>query len=189
MTSLGLKDVLNPSSRMIEDKIQDQPGSAIAGIIEGTRPMLVEVQALVCPTSFGMPRRQATGMDHNRLSMLLAVLEKKVGMQLSSFDAYINVAGGFKLIEPASDLSVVLAIASSFKNIPLDSSTVVFGEVGLTGEVRSVVQMEKRIVESHRLGFKRCIVPRQSKDLTFDLKGKIDIIEVATVEEALNSAF
>jgi len=189
MTSGGLTDVLNPSGRMIQDKIHDQPGSAIAGIIEGTRPMLVEVQALVCPTSYGMPRRQATGMDYNRLAMLLAVLEKKVGMQLSLFDAYINVAGGFKLIEPASDLGVVLAIASSFKNVPLDSSTIVFGEVGLTGEVRSVVQMEKRIMEGHRLGFRRCIVPRQSRDLPSELRNNMDIVEVSTVEEALESAF
>ncbi|NMA66068.1 MAG: DNA repair protein RadA [Clostridiaceae bacterium] len=189
MTSTGLKDVLNPSGRMIQDKSQDQAGSAIVGVIEGTRPMLIEVQALVCPTSFGMPRRQATGMDYNRLSMLMAVLEKKVGMQLSSFDAYLNVVGGFKLIEPASDLGVVLAIASSFKNLPLDSSTVVFGEVGLTGEVRSVVQMEKRLIESQRLGFKRCIVPKQSKDILQELRSEMDIIEVSTVEEALNAVF
>ncbi len=189
MGETGLVDVINPSSRMLQHKNRDQAGSVIAGIIEGTRPMLVEVQALVCPTNFGMARRQANGMDYNRLSMLLAVLEKKVGMQLSSFDAYLNVVGGFKLVEPASDLGVVLAIASSFKNSPVDSLTVIFGEVGLTGEVRPVNQMEKRLAESHRLGFKRCIIPEGSKILPKELVDEMEIVEVSTVEEAINAAF
>ncbi|MCX7773676.1 MAG: DNA repair protein RadA [Clostridia bacterium] len=183
----GLVDVSNPSSLMLEGRSRDQAGSAVVGLMEGTRPMLVEVQALVCATSFGMPRRQATGMDYNRLSMLMAVLEKKVGMQLHAFDAYINVAGGMKLDEPAADLGVVAAIASSFKNRPVDSSTVLFGEVGLTGEVRSVSQMDKRITESLRLGFKRCVVPQLGKNTAQGLEKEIEIITVSTVEQALEA--
>jgi DNA repair protein RadA/Sms len=185
MTSAGLRDVENPSSLMLEGRSYNQPGSVIVGLIEGSRPMLVEVQALVCPTSFGMPRRQATGMDYNRLTMLMAVLEKKVGMQLNSFDAYLNVAGGFKLDEPAADLGVVAAIASSFKNKAVDTSTVFFGEVGLTGEVRSVSQMDKRITESHRMGFKRCIVPKLNKSNVPDCKNEMEIVMISTVEQAL----
>jgi len=188
MTSKGLLDVANPSSLMLEGRSTDEPGSVVVGLIEGSRPMLVEVQALVCPTSFGMPRRQATGMDYNRLAMLMAVLEKKVGMQLSSFDAYINVAGGFKLDEPAADLGVVAAIASSFRNKKISPSTVFFGEVGLTGEVRAVNQMDKRITESLRLGFKRVIVPVMNMKTLPVLQKEIDIIMVSTVEEALSSA-
>lgn len=189
MDSGGLKDVANPSGIMIEDKSRDQAGSAIVGIIEGTRPILVEVQALICATSFGMPRRQATGMDYNRLTMLMAVMEKKMGMQLHTFDAYINVAGGFKIIEPAADLGVILAIASSFKNIPIKPATVVFGEVGLTGEVRQVSQMDKRITESLRMGFKRLIVPEQRKDVLSGFGDSVEIIMVSTVEEAIEAAF
>lgn len=188
MSGQGLMDVTNPSTMMLEGRSRDQAGSAVVGLMEGTRPMLAEVQALVCPTSFGMPRRQATGMDYNRLSMLMAVLEKKVGMQLHAFDAYLNVTGGFKLDEPAADLGVILAIASSFKNKPIDASTVIFGEVGLTGEVRSVSQMDKRITESHRLGFKRCIVPKLGKNVSQDLFKNMEIITVGTVEQALEAA-
>jgi len=188
MTSKGLLDVANPSSIMLEGRSTNEPGSVVVGLIEGSRPMLAEIQALVCPTSFGMPRRQATGMDYNRLAMLMAVLEKKVGMQLSSFDAYINVAGGFKLDEPAADLGVVAAIASSFRNKKINPSTVFFGEVGLTGEVRAVNQMDKRITESLRLGFKRCIVPVMNMKTVADFTKGIDIIMVSTVEEALSEA-
>jgi DNA repair protein RadA/Sms len=188
MGSAGLLDVSNPSSMMLEGRTGDQAGSAVVGIIEGTRPMLVEIQSLVCATSFGMPRRQATGIDYNRLSMLMAVLEKKVGMQLHAFDAYVNVAGGFKLIEPAADLGVVIAVASSFRNKPVGSPTIFFGEVGLTGEVRAVSQMDKRISESMRLGFKRCIVPALSKNVLSELQKGIEIVTVSTVEQALEAA-
>lgn len=188
MSQSGLMDVSNPSSLMLEGQSRNQPGSAVAGIMEGTRPMLVEVQSLVCPTSFGMPRRQATGIDYNRMTMLMAVLEKKVGMQLHAFDAYLNVAGGLKLVEPAADLGVVLAIASSFRNRPVISSTVSFGEVGLTGEVRQVNQMDKRITESARLGFKHLIVPELGKNTAHNVPGGIDIIRVSNVEQALEAA-
>lgn len=188
MSSTGLNDVSNPSGLMLEGRAKDQAGSAVVGLMEGTRPMLVEVQALVCPTSFGMPRRQATGMDYNRMTMLMAVLEKKVGMQLNAFDAYLNVAGGFKLDEPAADLGVVAAIASSFRNTAIDPSTVFFGEVGLTGEVRAVSQMDKRITECLRLGFKKCIVPVLGKNSAAGTEKGIEIVMVSTVGQALSEA-
>ncbi len=186
MSSVGLKDVVNPSTLMLEGRATDQAGSAVVGLIEGTRPLLVEVQALVSATSFGMARRQATGMDYNRMTMLMAVLEKKVGMQLNAFDAYLNVVGGFKLDEPAADLGVIAAIASSFRNKAIDPTTVFFGEVGLTGEVRAVNQMEKRITECLRLGFKRCIVPKLGKNILSGIEKGIDIVMVSTVNQALS---
>jgi len=186
MSSSGLRDVSNPSGLMLEGRAKGQAGSAVAGLIEGTRPILVEIQALVSPTSFGMPRRQATGMDYNRMTMLMAVLEKKVGMQLSSFDAYLNAAGGFRLDEPAADLGVVAAIASSFRNKAIDPSTVFIGEVGLTGEVRAVNQMEKRITECQRLGFRKIIIPDTGKSIRSEIKKDADIVMVSTVDQALS---
>ncbi len=188
MGEKGLMDVQNPSSIMLEGRSEDQPGSVVVGLLEGTRSMLVEIQALVCPTSFGMPRRMATGLDHNRLAMLMAVLEKKVGMQLHSFDAYLNVAGGLKIEEPAADLGVVAAIASSFKSRPVSHDTVLFGEVGLTGEVRAVGQSEKRLSECARLGFKRCIMPAGSARSLRDNHG-LEIRPVNTIEEMLQALF
>ena len=187
MSTNGLIDVSNASSIMLEGRTGNQPGSVVVGLLEGTRPMLVEVQALVCPTSFGMPRRMANGMDYNRMAMLMAVLEKKVGMQLHSNDAYLNAAGGMKIDEPAADLGIIAAIASSFKNKPIDPGTVFFGEVGLTGEVRAVSQMEKRLSECVRLGFKRCVTPVINKKM---LKNhEIEILTVGTVDEVLSSVF
>lgn len=188
MSDRGLTDVQNPSSVMLEGRTENQPGSVVVGLIEGTRSMLVEVQALVCPTSFGMPRRMATGLDYNRLAMLMAVLEKKVGMQLHSFDAYLNVAGGLKVEETAADLGVVAAIASSFRNTPVSGDTVLFGEVGLTGEVRAVGQSEKRLSECARLGFKRCIMPAGSVRSLRDNHG-LEILPVNTIDEMLQVLF
>ena len=188
MSTKGLIDVTNPSSIMLEGRSQNQPGSVVVGLMEGTRPMLVEVQALVCPTSFGMPRRTANGMDYNRMAMLMAVLEKKVGMQLHSFDAYLNAAGGMKIDEPAADLGIIAAITSSFRNKPIDIGTVFFGEVGLTGEVRAVSQMEKRLSECVRLGFKRCVTPQINKK-TLTANHEIEILTVGTVDQALSSVF
>ncbi len=185
MTSAGLEDVTNPSSVMLDGRSSNQAGSVVVGLIEGTRPLLAEIQALTCYTSFSTPRRQATGFDYNRLTMLMAVLEKKVGMQLNTFDAYLNVTGGFRIDEPAADLGILAAIASSFKNKPIDASTVFFGEVGLTGEVRSVNQMEKRITESLRLGFKRCITPKLNTNIVSNIQNEIEIVTVSSVEEAL----
>lgn len=188
MGDKGLTDVMNPSSIMLGGRQENQPGSVVAGLMEGTRSMLVEVQALVCPTSFGMPRRMATGMDYNRLTMLMAVLEKKAGMQLHSFDAYLNVAGGLKIEEPAADLGVVAAIASSFRGKPVSHDTVLFGEVGLTGEVRAVGQCEKRLSECARLGFRRCVMPAGSAGSLRDNHG-LEILPVSTIDEMLQNLF
>ena len=144
---------------MLSGRPQNVPGSVVVSNLEGTRPMLLEVQALVCATSFGVPRRMATGVDFNRITMLMAVLEKRVGMQLYNFDAYVNVVGGVRIDEPACDLGIVAAIASSFKNAAIDAGTVMIGEVGLTGEVRAVSQIDKRVMEAGRVGFKCCVVP------------------------------
>lgn len=198
MRENGLAEVMNPSAIMLDGRSKDQPGSVVAVALEGTRPMLLEIQALVSPTSFNNPRRMATGLDFNRLTMLIAVLEKKVGMQLHTFDAYLNVVGGIHLDEPASDLAVLMAVASSYRNRPVDPGTVFFGEVGLTGEVRSVGQTDKRIMEAARLGFTRCVVPategKAERRTVHGIgngmggnKGKgIEIIPIRTVEQALD---
>ena len=187
MKDVGLIEVENPSMLMISDRKESVPGSVIVSSLEGTRPMLIEIQALVCPTNFGMPRRMATGIDYNRITLLMAVLEKRVGMQLHNYDAYVNVVGGLKIDEPACDLGVVVAIASSFRNKPVDMSTVLIGEVGLTGEVRAINQIEKRVIEAARMGFKSCVVPagnikaiKQVKELK-----EINIKPVENVVEAL----
>ena len=159
MCKEGLKQVLNPSEYMLSGRPQGEAGSVVACLMEGTRPVLVEIQALVCHTNFGMPRRTAVGTDYNRMNLLMAVLEKKIGMQLSSCDAYLNIAGGLKVNEPALDLGMLLAVISSFRNIPVPEKTIVFGEVGLTGEVRAVSQAKQRIAEAVKLGFEECILP------------------------------
>ena len=142
MSSEGLREVLNPSEFMLDGRPEDASGSVVACLMEGTRPMLMEIQALVCKTNFGMPRRTAAGLDYNRVNLLMAVLEKRMGMPLSAYDAYVNIAGGIRLNEPAADLGIVMAIASSYKNRPIDEDTIVFGEVGLSGEVRAVTMPE-----------------------------------------------
>lgn len=155
----GLKEVLNPSEYMLSGRPQGASGSVVACLMEGTRPILVEIQALVCHTNFGMPRRTAAGTDYNRMNLLMAVLEKKMGMQLSGCDAYLNIAGGLKVNEPALDLGMVMAIISSFRNVPIGEKTIVFGEVGLAGEVRAVSQAKQRVAEAVKLGFEECILP------------------------------
>ncbi|HEX9061830.1 MAG TPA: DNA repair protein RadA [Clostridia bacterium] len=188
MRDIGLVEVENPSLMMLSGRPSNVPGTVVVSSLEGTRPMLVEIQALVCPTGFGMPRRMATGIDYNRIILLMAVLEKRVGMQLGNFDAYVNVVGGLKLDEPACDLGVITAIASSFRDIAVDTSTVLIGEVGLTGEIRAVGQMEKRVTEAMRIGFKNCIVPLDNKKLLDGAKtlGDINIKGAGNVQEALN---
>lgn len=186
MSGVGLIEVSNPSGILLDGRSKDQPGSVVVASLEGTRPMLLEIQALISPTSFGNPRRMATGLDYNRLTMLMAVLEKKVGMQLHSFDAYINVVGGIRLDEPACDLGILVAIASSFKNKPINPGTILVGEVGLTGEVRSASQMEKRLSEASRLGFTRAVVPHGSNIKSVD---GMQITLVHTVDEALAALF
>jgi DNA repair protein RadA/Sms len=152
--------------------------------MEGTRPLLIELQALTSPTTFGLPRRTANGIDYNRLTVLMAVLEKKASMNLGSQDVYLNVVSGIKISEPAIDLGIILAVASSFKNISIPKDLVAIGEVGLTGEVRAVNMIEKRLKEAEKLGFKKCIIPENNKKLLKD-NYKLDIIGVKNIGEAL----
>ncbi len=180
----GLKQVSNPSEYMLSGRALKASGNVVTCVMEGTRPLLIEIQALVCDTSFGLPRRQATGMDFNRLNLLMAVLEKRVGMRLGQSDAYINIAGGLKVNEPATDLALIMAVVSSFKNEPVDEKTVVFGEVGLGGEVRAVSMCDKRINEAKKLGFTRVIIPKANHKNAKGIQG-IEIAEAGTAEEAI----
>jgi len=159
MQSIGLVEVPNPSEYMLSGKPQGASGSVVACLMEGTRPILIEIQALVCQSNFGMPRRQATGADLNRVNLLMAVLEKRLGLQMASCDAYVNLAGGLKVTEPALDLGIVMALASSFKNRAVEDKIIVFGEVGLSGEVRSVSMPAFRLKEAAKLGFTTCVLP------------------------------
>ena len=159
MSSEGLREVLNPSEFMLDGRPEDASGSVVACLMEGTRPILVEIQALISHTNFGMPRRTAVGTDYNRVNLLMAVIEKRIGVQMCDYDAYVNIAGGMKINEPALDLALVMALISSFKNRVIDPKTIVFGEVGLAGEVRAVSQADKRVQEAKKLGFTTCIMP------------------------------
>ncbi len=180
----GLREVENPSEFMLQGKPENASGSVVACSMEGTRPILLEIQALVCKTNFGMPRRTTTGTDFNRVNLLMAVLEKRVGMPLSDYDAYVNLAGGIKMNEPAIDLAIVLAIASSYKNRPVDEKTIVFGEVGLSGEVRAVNMPEQRICEAKKLGFETCIIPEVSMESVKNIKG-IKLIGVRNIGDVM----
>jgi len=160
MREEGLKEINNPSAYMLAGRPLNVSGSAVTCCLEGSRPILAEVQALCSYTQFGTPRRTATGMDYNRVVMLMAVLEKRAGFKLATYDSYVNVAGGMKILEPAADAAVIAALASSYKNKPVDPYTMVFGEVGLTGELRAVTMAERRIAEAAKLGFTQCIVPQ-----------------------------
>lgn len=160
MRESGLVEIANPSEYMLSGRPTGAAGSVVTCSIEGTRPILAEVQALVCYTSFGMPRRVASGLDYNRVVMLIAMLEKKAGLQLGNYDIYVNIAGGMKITEPALDLAVIAAVASSYKNAPVDPYITVFGEAGLAGEARAVAMAEKRVSEAAKLGFKECIIPQ-----------------------------
>ena len=188
MGERGLTEVSNPSSVMLSGRTDSEPGSVVVCSMEGTRPMLIEIQALLSETSFNNPRRMANGMDYNRIILLLAVLEKKVGMQLHYCDAYVNVVGGIKISETASDLGVVVAVASSYKNKPVDKDCVIIGEVGLTGEVRAVNRIEGRINEAARMGFRKCIIPEANKKSLKQLKNNpgIEIITVDSVKKAMD---
>ncbi|SCI47009.1 Circadian clock protein kinase kaiC [uncultured Clostridium sp.] len=185
MRDLGLVELDNPSKVLISEKPKDVAGSVIISTVEGTRPMLLELQALVSPTSFGIAKRTATGVDFNRVALLLAVLEKRVGLQIQNQDVYINVVGGIKINEPSIDMGIILAVASSFRNIPVSEDVVVTGEVGLTGEVRAVSFIEKRIAECKKLGFKKIIIPRNNYDAVKEVTG-IDIIPVDNLRQAIN---
>lgn len=184
MREEGLTEVRNPSEYMLNGRPKDACGCVVACTVEGTRPLMVEMQALVCHSNFGIPRRQATGVDFNRVNLLMAVLEKRLGLQMSGCDAYVNLAGGIRIQEPAVDLGMVMAIVSSFKNRPVDESTVVFGEVGLSGEVRAVSLAEQRLQEAVKLGFTTCVMPRSNADMLKNTKS-IKVIGVSNVQEAI----
>ena len=184
MNDIGMCEIDNPSSVLLSEKNENVAGSIVVASIEGTRPILVELQALTATSVFGMPRRTANGIDYNRLTLLIAVLEKRTGLPLGNQDVYLNIVGGIKINEPALDLGIILAVSSSFKNIPIPNDVIAIGEVGLTGEVRSVNQIEKRIKEAEKLGFKKCIIPESNKKLLKDTY-KLDIIGVKNIGEAL----
>lgn len=184
MCQNGLQEVKNPSEYMLNGRPENASGSVVACTIEGTRPILAEIQALVCRTNFGMPRRTAAGTDYNRVNLLMAVLEKRLGFHMGEFDAYVNVAGGIKINEPALDLGIVMAIISSYRDLPIDEKTIVFGEVGLSGEVRAVNMAERRVAEAIKLGFTRCIMPAVSRKGLTDRKG-IDVIGVKNIQDLL----
>ncbi|MFD2707323.1 DNA repair protein RadA [Salibacterium lacus] len=184
MKEMGLKEVKNPSEIFLEERTQGSAGSIVVASLEGTRPVLVEIQALIAPSSFSNPKRTATGVDHNRIALLMAVLEKRLGMLLQNQDAYMNVAGGVKLDEPAIDLGLAVCIASSFRNHATNPADVVVGEVGLTGEIRRVARVEDRIYEAAKLGFERAVVPQKNLE-GWTYPENIEVVGVSTLEEAL----
>ena len=186
MRQTGLEEVENPSEYMLSGRPEQASGSVVACSMEGTRPILIEIQALVCQSNFGMPRRTAAGTDYNRVNLLMAVLEKRLGMALGSSDAYVNIAGGIKMNEPAIDLGIVMALVSSYRNRPVDEKTIVFGEVGLSGEVRAVNMPEQRVAEAKKLGFETCILPEVCLKMVKGIKG-IRLVGVKTVADAVNT--
>ena len=189
MLDKGLTEVINPSLMLISGKPKDTAGTCIACVMEGSRPILAEVQGLVSTSNYGNARRNATGFDYNRMNMLLAVLEKRSGYFFNNCDAYINVVGGLRLDEPATDLSVALALISSLKDVPIRDDTLAIGEIGLGGELRSISFCEQRIKEAERLGFKRCIIPKHNlKTLSEGFKGNIEIVGARNVNEAFNAS-
>ncbi len=184
MREEGLVEVENPSEYMLNGRPQDASGSVVSCSMEGTRPLLIEIQALVCRSNFGIPRRQAIGTDFNRVNLLMAVLEKRLGLQMGDCDAYVNITGGIRIAEPAIDLGIVLAIVSSFKNRAIDEKTIAFGEVGLSGEVRAVSMAQQRAQEAKKLGFTTCIMPKVSAESIKPVEG-LKIIGVSTVQDAV----
>lgn len=188
MGSYGLRQVLNPSELFLSERPLDVPGSVVVASIEGSRPILVELQALVTSSSLGVPRRTVIGLDYNRVSLLIAIVEKKVGLNLMGRDIFLNVAGGVRVEEPAVDLGTVTVIVSSFKEKPVPSKTVVMGEVGLVGEIRAVNQIEMRVAEASKLGFTRLILPKNNLS-RLDTKTSMELIGVATIKEALKRIF
>ena len=186
MRQTGLEEVENPSEYMLSGRPENASGSVVACSMEGTRPILIEIQALVCHSNFGMPRRTAAGTDYNRVNLLMAVLEKRLGMALGNSDAYVNIAGGIRMNEPAIDLGIVMALVSSYRNRPIDEKTIVFGEVGLSGEVRAVNMPEQRVAEAKKLGFETCILPEVSLKMVRGISG-IKLVGVKTISDAVNT--
>lgn len=185
MKSDGLVELENPSKVLIAEKPNDVSGSVIVSTVEGTRSMLLELQALVAPTNSGYPRRTTTGVDNNRVALILAVLEKVIGMQVQSQDVFVNIIGGLRINEPSMDLGIALAIASSFRNIPVDASVVVTGEIGLTGELRTVSFIEKRIMECEKLGFKKMVIPKGNYLEEFKKDYRIELVPVYNLRQAI----
>ncbi len=181
----GLIEVQNPSAQLLSGRMTDVSGGCITCIMEGTRPILSEVQALVTTTGFGNPRRTSTGFDYNRLSLILAVLEKRMGLYFSNLDAYLNIIGGIKIDEPAADLAVALALVSGIKDVPIDDKIVAFGEIGLSGEVRSVSRANARVSEAARLGFTKCILPKACLKQITDCPASITLVGVRNLREAI----
>ena len=188
MNETGLNEVANPSALFLSERPENAPGSVVTASMEGTRPILVELQALASSTSFGNPRRTILGIDQNRVALLVAVMEKKLGLHLMGHDIFINVAGGVKIDEPAVDMGIVSAIASSFLDRPIHKGTLIFGEVGLTGEIRGIGHVEIRVAEAKKMGFDRCLVPQSNLKRMPKIKG-IEVIGVKTVSEAIENLF
>jgi DNA repair protein RadA/Sms len=187
MREKGLEEVPNPSEYMLSGKPEDSSGSIVACSVEGTRPLLIEIQALVCKTNFQLPRRTAAGTDFNRVNLLMAVLERRCGYRLGTCDAYVNIAGGIKITEPAVDLGIVLALVSGYRDVPIGNGVVAFGEVGLSGEVRAVSQAELRVSEARKLGFERVILPKANMKTVKQMKG-IEIVPVDSLADAIRAA-
>ena len=185
MKESGLQEVANPSEYLLDGRPENASGCVVACSMEGTRPILVEIQALVCQSNFGFPRRQAAGTDFNRVNLLIAVLEKRLGLQISGCDAYVNIAGGMKVQEPAIDLGLVMAVISSFKNRPIEEHMIAFGEVGLSGEVRAVSQAAIRVSEAKKLGFETCVLPKVCLDKLPKTEG-IRLIGVQSVKDVMD---
>jgi DNA repair protein RadA/Sms len=188
MKDSGLVEVVSPSEFFLSERTQPASGSVVVPSMEGSRPILIELQALVVPSSFGLPRRTAEGIDANRVSLLVAVMEKRLGIHLNNQDIFLNIAGGMRVEEPAADLGVIAAIASNFKDKVTDPEMVVFGEVGLGGEMRGVSQSEVRTKEAARLGFRRCLLPKQNLEKMKGVRG-IELIGARTIQEAMEALF
>jgi len=186
MTEIGLKEVENPSAMLLSGRMSDVSGGCITCVMEGTRPILAEVQALVTPTGFGNARRTATGFDYNRLNLLLAVLEKRLGLYFSNQDAYVNIVGGMRLDEPAADLAVAMSLVSGIRDIPIDEKLIAFGEIGLSGELRSVPRAQSRVNEAARLGFTKCIMPKSCLKQINTCPDNLELIGVNSLGQAIS---
>jgi DNA repair protein RadA/Sms len=186
MSDTGLREVQNPSEAFLAERKFGASGSVVVASMEGTRPILLEVQALVAPAGYGVPQRTAKGFDTKRLLILLAVLERRVGLHIGQFDVFINVPGGVQIDEPAVDLGIALAIVSSLRNLPADPDAVAVGEIGLGGEIRTVTRIDQRVAEAQKLGFKRLVLPRNNYNKGIRINGGIEVIQVETVDEAIS---
>jgi Predicted ATP-dependent serine protease len=189
MNEAGLEEVRNPSEIFLSERPLGASGSVVTPSIEGTRPILVEIQALVSPCNYGVPRRTTIGLDYNRVSLLVAVLEKRAGLHVLGQDIFMNVAGGVRIEEPAIDLGISMAVVSSFLNKSADSKVVMFGEIGLAGEIRGVSHVELRLKEAEKLGFKKCILPRINRDRLKHFDSNISLVGVSSVEKAIEALF